>query len=104
LKRQQAAEDAIALSMAKVTSGQKMSRLPPGKIFGMTVTDPDFSNKSKLNSANDTCTSSIYEEEMKNLQIDRSDADRNPSNISKLSTKPVRVIISYSDIYRSIRI
>ncbi|XP_014203728.1 doublesex- and mab-3-related transcription factor A2-like [Copidosoma floridanum] len=41
LKRQQAAEDAIALSMAKVTTGQKLSRLPPGKIFGMTVTEPD---------------------------------------------------------------
>lgn len=40
LKRQQAAEDAIALKMAKVATGQKLSRLPPGKIFGMAVTDP----------------------------------------------------------------
>ncbi|XP_033223493.1 uncharacterized protein LOC117177109 isoform X2 [Belonocnema kinseyi] len=37
LKRQQAAEDAIALCMAKVTTGQKINRLPPGKIFGMTI-------------------------------------------------------------------
>lgn len=41
LKRQQAAEDAIALSMAKVATGQKLNRLPPGKIFGMSVTDPN---------------------------------------------------------------
>ncbi|XP_057341550.1 doublesex- and mab-3-related transcription factor A2-like [Microplitis mediator] len=41
LKRQQAAEDAIALSMAKVATGQKLDRLPPGKIFGMAVTDPN---------------------------------------------------------------
>ncbi|XP_076168866.1 doublesex- and mab-3-related transcription factor A2 [Ptiloglossa arizonensis] len=40
LKRQQAAEDAIALKMAKVATGQKLSRLPPGKIFGMAVTEP----------------------------------------------------------------
>lgn len=40
LKRQQAAEDAIALKMAKVATGQKLNRLPPGKIFGMAVTEP----------------------------------------------------------------
>lgn len=40
LKRQQAAEDAIALKMAKVATGHKLSRLPPGKIFGMAVTEP----------------------------------------------------------------
>ncbi|XP_076630272.1 doublesex- and mab-3-related transcription factor A2 [Colletes latitarsis] len=40
LKRQQAAEDAIALKMAKVATGQKLNRLPPGKIFGMAITEP----------------------------------------------------------------
>lgn len=40
LKRQQAAEDAIALKMAKVATGQKLDRLPQGKIFGMSVTEP----------------------------------------------------------------
>ncbi|EZA49556.1 hypothetical protein DMN91_005610 [Ooceraea biroi] len=45
LKRQQAAEDAIALKMAKVATGQKLDRLPPGKIFGMSVTEP----KSMIN-------------------------------------------------------
>lgn len=47
MKRQQAAEDAIALCMAKVTTGQKINRLPPGKIFGMTVTDPDTNKNNK---------------------------------------------------------
>ncbi|XP_043269920.1 doublesex- and mab-3-related transcription factor A2-like [Venturia canescens] len=46
LKRQQAAEDAIALSMAKVATGQKLDRLPPGKIFGMAVTEPNSSSLS----------------------------------------------------------
>ncbi|XP_063989977.1 doublesex- and mab-3-related transcription factor 3a [Diachasmimorpha longicaudata] len=55
LKRQQAAEDAIALSMAKVATGQRLDHLPPGKIFGMAVTAPNTSppfqsNSSKFNS------------------------------------------------------
>ncbi|XP_044007467.1 doublesex- and mab-3-related transcription factor A2-like [Aphidius gifuensis] len=49
LKRQQAAEDAIALSMAKVATGKKLDRLPPGKIFGMSVTEPDSNEVSKKN-------------------------------------------------------
>ncbi|XP_046741755.1 doublesex and mab-3 related transcription factor 3, truncated-like [Diprion similis] len=56
LKRQQAAEDAIALSMAKVATGQKLNRLPPGKIFGMAVTEPDatdsISNSNSIVSSN----------------------------------------------------
>ncbi|XP_076300366.1 doublesex- and mab-3-related transcription factor A2 [Lasioglossum baleicum] len=47
LKRQQAAEDAIALKMAKVATGQKMNRLPPGKIFGMAITEPKSSTDSE---------------------------------------------------------
>jgi len=52
LKRQQAAEDAIALKMAKVATGQKLDRLPPGKIFGMSVTEP----KSTVNQNEDAST------------------------------------------------
>ncbi|XP_025417588.1 doublesex- and mab-3-related transcription factor A2-like [Sipha flava] len=37
LKRQQAAEDAIALGLASVTSGTKYGCLPQGPIFGITV-------------------------------------------------------------------
>ncbi|XP_043481732.1 doublesex- and mab-3-related transcription factor A2-like [Leptopilina heterotoma] len=57
LKRQQAAEDAIALCMAKVTTGQKINRLPPGKIFGMTVTDPDTNKKNKEGNSEAKCSS-----------------------------------------------
>ncbi|XP_046478713.1 doublesex and mab-3 related transcription factor 3, truncated [Neodiprion pinetum] len=51
LKRQQAAEDAIALSMAKVATGQKLNRLPPGKIFGMAVTEPDATDPISNNNS-----------------------------------------------------
>ncbi|XP_033327422.1 doublesex- and mab-3-related transcription factor A2 [Megalopta genalis] len=50
LKRQQAAEDAIALKMAKVATGQKLNRLPPGKIFGMAVTEPKSSTDTEKQS------------------------------------------------------
>lgn len=62
MKRQQAAEDAIALCMAKVTTRQKINRLPPGKIFGMTVTEPDIANKTKEDDpANQDLTNSFVE-------------------------------------------
>lgn len=56
LKRQQAAEDAIALSMAKVATGQKLKRLPPGKIFGMAVTEP---NSTDLINSSTGCAGTV---------------------------------------------
>ncbi|XP_049281944.1 doublesex- and mab-3-related transcription factor dmd-4-like [Anopheles funestus] len=40
LKRQQAVEDAIALRLASTETGTQLEVLPPGKIYGMTVTKP----------------------------------------------------------------
>lgn len=40
LKRQQAVEDAIALKLASNETGKELESLPPGKIFGMNVTEP----------------------------------------------------------------
>lgn len=40
LKRQQAVEDAIALRLASNETGKSLETLPPGKIFGMKVTEP----------------------------------------------------------------
>ncbi|XP_013141053.1 PREDICTED: doublesex- and mab-3-related transcription factor A2-like [Papilio polytes] len=40
LKRQQAAEDKIALHLASVESGTALETLPPGRIYGMRVTGP----------------------------------------------------------------
>lgn len=48
LKRQQAVEDAIALRLASNESGASLEVLPPGKIFGMNVTEPCVSpNKNQ---------------------------------------------------------
>lgn len=40
LKRQQAVEDAIALRLAANETGTELKTLPPGQIYGMTVTEP----------------------------------------------------------------
>lgn len=47
LKRQQAAEDAIALHLASAESGTTYEYLPPGRIFGMQVTSPEPDSSSK---------------------------------------------------------
>jgi hypothetical protein len=39
LKRQQAVEDAIALRLASNETGKALESLPPGKIFGMKITE-----------------------------------------------------------------
>lgn len=41
LKRQQAAEDAIALHLASAETGTSYEYLPPGRIYGMQVTSPE---------------------------------------------------------------
>lgn len=40
LKRQQAVEDAIAMRLVSNETGKTIDALPPGKIFGMTISEP----------------------------------------------------------------
>ncbi|XP_055325375.1 doublesex- and mab-3-related transcription factor dmd-4 [Sitodiplosis mosellana] len=40
LKRQQAVEDAIAMRLVSNETGKTIEQLPPGKIFGMSITEP----------------------------------------------------------------
>lgn len=40
LKRQQAVEDAIAMRLVSNETGKQIDALPPGKIFGMSITEP----------------------------------------------------------------
>lgn len=47
LKRQQAVEDAIALRLASNETGKSLESLPPGKIFGMKVTEPKVEKQSQ---------------------------------------------------------
>lgn len=48
LKRQQAVEDAIALRLASNEAGKSLDSLPPGKIYGMKVTEPKMDLQSHL--------------------------------------------------------
>lgn len=56
LKRQQAAEDKIALHLASVETGTALEALPPGRIFGMRVTRPCPSPGPEPDSAADDQT------------------------------------------------
>ncbi|XP_059059853.1 doublesex- and mab-3-related transcription factor dmd-4 [Achroia grisella] len=56
LKRQQAAEDKIALHLASVESGTPLEALPPGRIYGMRVTAPCPSPGPEPDSAADDQT------------------------------------------------
>lgn len=40
VKRQQAVEDAIAMRLMSNETGKTIDTLPPGKIFGMSITEP----------------------------------------------------------------
>lgn len=49
LKRQQAAEDRIALHLAAAAGAlQQPTALPPGRIYGMTVTPPTQHDKPQV--------------------------------------------------------
>ncbi|GJQ80383.1 hypothetical protein Trydic_g12244 [Trypoxylus dichotomus] len=61
LKRQQAAEDAIALHLASAESGTTYDYLPPGRIYGMQVTSP-MSETSECESENSKSASASAEE------------------------------------------
>lgn len=54
LKRQQAAEDAIALHLASAESGTTYEYLPPGRIFGMQVTSPTPDDEKQQQSSSNT--------------------------------------------------
>uniref|UniRef100_A0A182QQ79 DM domain-containing protein n=1 Tax=Anopheles farauti TaxID=69004 RepID=A0A182QQ79_9DIPT len=58
LKRQQAVEDAIALRLASTETGTQLETLPPGKIYGMTVTEPCPSPSPSSSTASVDVTSS----------------------------------------------
>ncbi|XP_012144874.2 doublesex and mab-3 related transcription factor 3, truncated [Megachile rotundata] len=83
LKRQQAAEDAIALKMAKVATGQKLSRLPPGKIFGMSVTEP----KPVTDADKELDSGQKDEEERSRQNFVRTNQRRDSSTIEENGTK-----------------
>lgn len=49
VKRQQAVEDAIAMRLMSNETGKTIDTLPPGKIFGMSITEPCNTPSSNAN-------------------------------------------------------
>ncbi|XP_050499673.1 doublesex- and mab-3-related transcription factor A2-like [Diabrotica virgifera virgifera] len=71
LKRQQAAEDAIALHLAAKESGTTYEYLPPGRIFGMQVTSPEPEASAAKNDSSNSADSSNQDDiEVSQASID----------------------------------
>ncbi|KAJ8928279.1 hypothetical protein NQ314_019161 [Rhamnusium bicolor] len=93
LKRQQAAEDAIALHLASAESGTTYDYLPPGRIFGMQVTSPE--PDSSDNTTEPQSCQEQNQEEILNLFLKRCNHDLlkaiehfNMNNNQKQETEP----------------
>lgn len=79
MKRQQAAEDAIALHLASAETGKPLEYLPPGRIFGMQVTSPEQEdNQAKM-----------LDEKQKDIQVSPASVDM----LSKLFPNKKRAVL-----------
>lgn len=59
MKRQQASEDAIALSLASVVTGARLQSLPPGRIYGMSMSRPTTTPSTGARRRRITATSTM---------------------------------------------
>ncbi|CAB3221492.1 unnamed protein product [Arctia plantaginis] len=89
LKRQQAAEDKIALHLASVESGTALESLPPGRIYGMRVTRPCPSPGPEPDSAADDHTPIHIDSETSDSMPDS--CNISPDSAGQSSTTPLRV-------------
>lgn len=89
MKRQQAAEDAIAMGLRAVATGQPMNGyLPPGPIFGMPVTEPlkhDINENTNQNMLN----SDSGDDGNESANESAEESDRNKSNEESSGRKPL---------------
>ncbi|CAG0914099.1 unnamed protein product [Notodromas monacha] len=82
LKRQQAAEDAIAIGLRAVATGASAGYLPPGPIFGMSVTSPKPEEANELSGKKPNYTSSAGSGE-DDSDSDPTDDSCNATSVSK---------------------
>lgn len=87
LKRQQAAEDAIALGLATVATGKQFGYLPQGPIFGFEITDPknglDAEETATLKKENTMKPEAIHPEGISSssrLALDQASARKDDGN------------------------
>ncbi|XP_068630676.1 doublesex- and mab-3-related transcription factor dmd-4 [Battus philenor] len=87
LKRQQAAEDKIALHLASVESGTALDSLPPGRIYGMRVTDPCPSPGPEPDSALEDQTPIHIDSETSDSMPEYCSASSDSAGISAVSSR-----------------
>lgn len=79
LKRQQAVEDAIALRLVANKTGRQIDALPPGSIFGLTVTQPAASRDAAAAAAAATATQSVSASSPKAEHAEQSQSEQSAS-------------------------
>ncbi len=95
LKRQQAAEDVIAIGLRAVATGSSAGYLPPGPIFGMSVTSPKPDEAASLSqAANKSSTKSEYSSSAGSDPEDNDsaaeDEETGPGNLLETKVEQVR--------------
>lgn len=88
LKRQQAAEDAIALHLASAETGKPLDHLPPGRIFGMQVTSPE-PEKTKKEEEEEEAAAAGEEERRQEVEVSPASVDM----LSKLFPSKKRSVL-----------
>jgi len=84
LKRQQAAEDAVALGLRTIATGASLRALPPGPIFGMKIADSE-------EPPTETTASSILSDSNKQTLRDRDEESAsNEIKVQKSSSEKVQ--------------
>lgn len=90
MKRQQAAEDAIALHLAAAESGTTYEYLPPGRIYGMQVTSPEV--EADADGVDVTVDSSATEMAAYSPpQAKNQDQSEEPSTSGEISVTPASI-------------
>lgn len=86
--------------MAKVATGQRLDRLPPGKIFGMAVTEPNAhcistpvksANQQILNEASDS-TKETTNESITEITVNENNSITRELNFSPLPVSYFQLI------------
>ncbi|XP_033165853.1 doublesex- and mab-3-related transcription factor A2 [Drosophila mauritiana] len=82
LKRQQAVEDAIAMRLVANKTGRSIDALPPGNIFGLTVTQPSSPRPKR---EDDQTEKPISEEQQQQLMRKEEEYSESPAVAQDLS-------------------
>ena len=96
LKRQQAAEDAVALGLRTIATGNELKALPPGPIFGMKIADAEFPLSPQLKETTTTTTTTTSSKHEARIPKDHISRD-SPPTPKEQKSPPLNISSSLDD-------